>query len=112
MGVTETAQRTSSDRAPIYREIPASADLATPARTLGSTADVGLCPNCGAERLQANNENAMPLFVAGAALGVMSIPFMLVTIVGVVALIAAIPMMLAPLMMGTSPGACPKCSTT
>lgn len=107
MGVTET-QRTS-DRAPIYREIPAPAD-APPGRTLGSTADVGLCPNCGGERLAVSNENAMPLFVAGAALGVMSIPFMLVTVVGVVALIAAIPMMLAPLMMSKTTGICPKCA--
>lgn len=113
MAVTETGQQ-SSTHATIYREIPApfQAGASVEARVLGSTSDVGLCPTCGAERLSAGNENAMPLFVAGAALGVMSIPFMLVTFVGIIALIAAIPMMLAPLMMNRTEGVCPKCQST
>lgn len=114
MAVTETAQHTST-HATIYREIAAPASQTSgvvEGRVLGSTSDVGLCPTCGAERLSAGNENAMPLFVAGAALGVMSIPFMLVTFVGIIALIAAIPMMLAPLMMTKTAGVCPKCQST
>ncbi len=117
MAVIETAQQSSAPRAPIYREIAAPASQAGTfvdgaGRVLGSTSDVGLCPACGAERLAAGNENAMPLFVAGAALGVMSIPFMLVTFVGVIALISAIPMMLAPLMMNRTADICPKCQST
>ncbi len=86
MAVIETAQQSSAPHPPIYREIAAPASQAGisvdgPGRVLGSTSDVGLCPTCGAERLAAGNENAMPLFVAGAALGVMSVPFMLVTFV-------------------------------
>ncbi len=116
MAVTEIAQQTSN-HATIYREISAPASQADGSidgsgRVLGSTSDVGLCPTCGSERLSAGNENAMPLFVAGVALGVMSIPFMLVTFVGIIALIAAIPMMLAPLMMNKTASVCPKCQAS
>ena len=106
MAVTETAQR-PSDLKPVYREIASDSPTS---RVLGNVSDVGLCPDCGAERLSTGNENAMPLFIAGAALGVMSIPFMLVTFVGIVALVASIPMMLAPLLMGKQ-SVCPNCST-
>ena len=125
MTLNANAQQASAAPAPIvpvYREVsdrapaPTADSTATaPAATLGSTQAIGLCPHCGSDQLGSQmtaGENAMPLMFAGIALGVVSIPFMLVTIVGVLALLVAVAMVVAPLLMKRQSTVCAGCQRT
>lgn len=99
--------------APAQQAAPDSSPAPT-GHILGSTEGLGLCRHCGSDQLDTRvtfGDNAMPLFCAGVALGVLSVPFMLVY-VGFFTILLAIPLMLAPLMTKKTSVVCNNCHQT